>query len=166
MASPKIWFYLFGYLNSADFLQNTFCTAKQSASLSPANFRWSSSVNNFISIPVSYQRVRKGGTCSESRSSGLSSLDEAGLGKVPRNPLGSLAGLAYKRGWLWTSPWDIKFLNKSIWCGASGSSMTTTKLPRGKPPPNISESFGHKRKLYNMSYTVQTLSMQYRQYKI
>ena len=38
------------------------------------------------------------------RSEDLSPLDDAGLGKVPRNLLGSLDALAYKSGCFCTSP--------------------------------------------------------------
>ena len=72
------------------------------------------------------------------RSEDLSPLGDTRLGKVPRKLLGSLDALAYKSGCFCTSPWDIKFLNRSIWWGASGSSITMTRLPREKPPPKIS----------------------------
>lgn len=129
--------------NSDYFHQSISCIAKQSLNPSPAictnaQFEFLNLCQNQKWICNNAKKQKKWNTCSGSRLRDLSSFNDPGLGKVPRNPFGSLDGLAYRRGCLWTSPWDIKFLNKSMWWGASASSITMTRLPKGKPPPKIS----------------------------
>lgn len=135
--------YLCDYQSLTDFQAYTSYTAKQSSIPSPT-VCWKQHSNCSSSPPqiekiTTTRELKKRDTCSGLLTWGLSSLIVDGPGKVPKNALGSLDGLAYRSGWLWTSPWDIKFLSKSMWWGASASSSTITKLPSGNPPPSISK---------------------------